>query len=193
MTLVPNSTEEFIEHEGFNLRLITFNDLKIKALVTNGLSNFTMTVPENADQLPNAEIYFCLPSYWDLNDPSPNFQWPKTWLVKLWKHTVEKNTWLGHGHTIRCSAEYASISENMKQNHFFLVNPIYLKEHFGIDKTKDSGIQYFGIIPIFGEEMDFKQGKGTLALLKKLLQKSHSEKLDDFRESVLKGRLKMFR
>jgi hypothetical protein len=193
MSLIANTTEESILHDGFCLRVITFEDLRVKVLMTDGLSKFTMTLPENADQLSNVEIYFCLPSYWDLNNPAPNFQWPKDWLVKLWKHAIEKNTWLGHGHTIRCSADYEQLSEQMKQNHFFLVNPIYLKDYLSIDKTSESGIQYFGILPIFGEEMDYKQGKGTLALFKKLTQKGHTEKLDDYRESVLKGRLRMFR
>jgi hypothetical protein len=40
--------------------------------------------------------------------------------------------------------------------------------------------------------MDYKQGKGTLKLLDKFKHQGVSEKLDDFRSSVLKRHWKFF-
>lgn len=189
---MEENKKQFI-HQGKNLQLIDFPAKRVKILMTEGLSKINLKLPENANQLSNIELYFCLPSYWDIENASHNFQWPKDWLVKLWNHIETKQTWLGHGHTILCSPDYAPISENMKQNHFFVVSPILLEEELSISVTEKLGYQCFGILPIYGEEMDFKQGKGTYKLLKKLVQKGNSEKLDDYRVSVLQGRMRLFR
>jgi hypothetical protein len=49
-------------------------------------------------------------------------------------------------------------------------------------------IYFLAIIPIFEDEMDYKQGKGTQKLIKKLEGNGISEKLDDFRCTVLRSK-----
>ncbi len=41
-------------------------------------------------------------------------------------------------------------------------------------------------------EMDYKQGKGTQKLMDKLIANKINEKLDDYRENVLKSRWKFW-
>jgi hypothetical protein len=179
-------------HEGKKLVKFELAKERVTILATDGLREIQMPVPEKEANKAHIELYFCLPSYWDNEDESLNFQWPKDWLVKLWKHIEEKETWLGHGHTIRCYPDYRQISENMKMNHFFLSDPILLEEELKAVNEDEKTIHFISIFPIFGEEMDYKQGKGTRALLKKFKTKGISEKLDDYRESILKGRMRFF-
>ncbi|MFN5032685.1 MAG: hypothetical protein ACK5FX_10745, partial [Flavobacteriia bacterium] len=47
-------------------------DLELKSpvtiLMTNGLSNYQMPVPEKMAGREYNELYFCLPSYWNIED-----------------------------------------------------------------------------------------------------------------------------
>lgn len=165
----------------------------VKVLVTSGLSNYDMPVHERYKGRENVELFFCLPRYWDITEKdNPNRQWPVEWLEKLVKHVKEKNGWYGPGHTIQCDKEFKALSETMKQDHFIMVDPILLNEELRPIQVGESQIHFLGIIPIYGDEMDYKQGKGTFKLLKKFLAKNINEKLDDFRETVLKSRFKFW-
>jgi len=160
----------------------------VTVIMTNGLSAFKMNVPEVVKGLEYNELFFCLPSYWEWQDlENPNMNWIFPWLQRLAKHVVEKNSWFGHGHTMPCGKEMNSLSETMLQNHFILSNPVLLEKELMPIQLTDNSIQFLGIIPIFGEEMDYKQGKGTLKLMKKLHSRGVTEMLDDYRSSVLKS------
>ncbi|MBI1837858.1 MAG: suppressor of fused domain protein [Flavobacteriia bacterium] len=177
------------------LLLITFNnESNTKALVTNGLNEYFMNVPEKVKGREFNEIYFCLPSYWELQDfENPDMNWVFEWIQKLAKHVVSKNTWFGSGHTIPCGNPFQALSPKMKQNHFFLCDPILLKEELQPFVFEDKTIYMLGIIPIFEEEMDYKQGKGTVKLLQKLNNHGVTEKLDNYRGTVMRSKWKLFR
>lgn len=158
-------------------------------LCTNGLSNYKMPVPEAELGKEFNELFFCLPSYWeweDLNNPQMN--WVFHWIQRLAKYVVENKTWFGHGHTMPCGKEMKPLSETMKQNHFILINPIFLEEAMAPVSVDGHLVHFLAIVPIFGDEMDYKQGKGTLKFLRKLISKGVTEKLDDFRSTVLKSK-----
>ncbi len=180
------------EHTGTqDLLLVEIRNVRtpVTILVTNGLSDYKMQVPENLEEEAHVELYFCLPSYWDPNDhDNPQMNWIYPWIERLAVYVREKQTWFGHGHTMACGAEMASLSETMRENHFFLTRPILLEEALRKIELPDGRIVHFlAIIPIFEDEMDYKQGKGTLKLLKKLVGREVDEKLDDYRKSVLRS------
>jgi hypothetical protein len=52
-------------------------------------------------------------------------------------------------------------------------------------------VQFLAIIPIFPDEMDYKQGKGTLKLMRKFLSNGITEILDDFRGTVLRSKWRL--
>jgi hypothetical protein len=80
----------------------------------------------------------------------------------------------------------------MLQNHFILTRPIELDEDLAELNLADRSIGFLGVIPIFPDEMDFKQGRGTVQLFEKLRTFNVTEKLDDFRNTVLKSRWKSY-
>ena len=164
----------------------------VKVLMTNGLSNYDMPVHERYKGRENVELFFCLPRYWDINElDNPNRQWPTVWLEKLVNHVKEKKGWFGPGHTIQCDKDFNALSDTMKQNHFMMVDPILLEKELEPIVLDEKQIHFLGIIPIFADEMDYKQGKGTYKLLKKFHAKNVTEKLDDFRETVRKSRFSL--
>lgn len=164
-----------------------------KVLMTIGLSDFKMPVHEKHIGEEHNELYFLLPNYWDIEAvENPKFNWVFSWLQRLKKFAVEKEAWYGHGHTFPCGREMNPLSESMRQNHFILTRPIELDEDLAEIVLEDRSIGFLGVIPIFEDEMDFKQGRGTVQLFEKLRTFNVTEKLDDFRNTVLKSRWKSY-
>lgn len=158
-------------------------------LLTTGLSDFKMPVHEKHRGEEYAELYFYLPSYWEFEDSeNPKFSWVFSWLVRLKNYVINNNTWFGHGHTMPCGKEMNSLSESMLQNHFILSEPIDLETELSPIIDEEKTIHFLAIIPIFPDEMDFKQGKGTFKLMEKFRQYNVTEKLDDYRKTILKSR-----
>lgn len=161
----------------------------VTVIMTNGLSDYKMPVPEKVAGREFNEIYFCLPSYWEWQElENPQMNWVFPWIQRLAKYVVEKETWFGAGHTIPCGKEMQELSESMKQNHFFLSDPLLLQEQLEPVQIDDKTVHFLAIIPIFPDEMDYKQGKGTFKFLQKLSNQGVTEKLDDFRSTVLRSK-----
>lgn len=161
----------------------------VTVVMTNGLSNYQMPVPEKWEDRAFNELYFCLPSYWEWEDlGNPNTNWVFDWLQKLAAYVVEKETWFGHGHTMPCGKEMKPLSSTMKQNHFFLSDPMLLIDELAPVSVDDKTIRFLSVIPIFKDEMDYKQHKSTFKFVQKMDNAGITEKLDDFRSSVLKRR-----
>jgi hypothetical protein len=166
----------------------------VTVLVTNGLSDYRMPVPEKEEGKEYNELYFCLPSYWEWEDRSnPRMNWVFEWIQRLVKYVLTNETWFGHGHTMPCGEGMKSLSETMKQNHFFLSNPMHLENEMAPVIANSKRIFFLGIIPIFEDEMDYKQGKGTFKFVQKLMNKDVTEKLDDFRKTSLKSKWRLRR
>jgi hypothetical protein len=139
------------------------------------------------------ELYFYLPSYWDLNDvANPLMNWVFIWLEKLKNHVISKNSWFGNGHTIATGKPLVQLSEKMLQNHFILAYPMELTKELAPIKLTNKTVHFLAVTPIFEDEMDYKQGKGTAKLFKKFVQANVTEKLDEFRKTVLRNRWNFF-
>lgn len=167
---------------------------QVTVVMTNGLSSYKMPVPEKLGGREFNELYFCLPSYWEWNDfDNPNMNWIYPWIQRLTKFVIEKQTWFGPGHTMPCGADMESLSPLMRQNHFFLSEPLLLKDELSPLKLGEKTVHFLAIIPIFPDEMDFKQGKGTFKFLQKLSTHGITEKLDDFRNTILRSKWRMIK
>lgn len=176
------------------LLLIKLEQNRGSILLTNGLRAYQMPVPDKEHENAHCELYFYIPGYWDLSDlEDPSIAWVFHWIRKLGKHLTEKQTWFGHGHTLYCGKETGQLSPTMKQNHFFLVNPIDLDRELMPLQEENRRTVFLGIVPIFEDEMDYKQGKGTAKLLDKMNTKGVTEKLDDYRRTVLKSKWRLRR
>jgi hypothetical protein len=163
---------------------------EIIVLMTNGLSDYAMPVPEKYKERNHAELYFCLPSYWDLT--TENGKWVVEWIQKLAKHCIEKETWYGIGHTFPNGNPAIPLSNTMKQKYLMLNAPYFLEKELTPIISEGKTIHFLGIIPIFEDEMDYKMGKGTYKLLQKIEGKGVSELLDDYRMSCLKSKWRFF-
>lgn len=165
----------------------------ITLLMTNGLSNYRMPVHEKFAGMEHNELYFCLPSYWDVTEDNANRNWPVTWLEKLAKHVVEKQLWYGPGHTFQTGEVGEPLSEMIVQSQLMLVSPILLEKELAPMEIDGKTIHFLAAMPIYTDEMEYKQAKGTNKLIEKFRFRNITEKLDDFRETVIRSRWKLFK
>lgn len=165
----------------------------VTVIMTNGLRNYSMPVPEKLMGQEHIELFFCLPSYWDLTDlNNGTMNWPFTWLEKLGKHLVDSETWYGPGHTFSNGNPLKPFSETMKSDHLLIIDPIKLEEHLTPAKLGDKQIHFLAAIPIFEQEFDIKMAKGYGKFMRKFRAKNGSEIVDDYRENIFKSRFRIF-
>lgn len=78
-------------------------DRPFVTLVTCGMSEAPMTVPEGAEEWRFAELLCVLPADWPVTqkafEDERNY-WPMRWLKMLARLPHEHDTWLGPGHTV---------------------------------------------------------------------------------------------
>lgn len=165
----------------------------VTVVMTTKLSEYTMPVSEKWKGREHNELFFCLPTYWDFEDhTNPNSNWIFEWLFRLENFVYEKNTWLGPGHSIPCGNPPTAISSLMKQEYFMFFDPMFLSTVLAPLTSADKTIYFLSIVPIFGDELDYKMGKGTHNIVKKFMARKTDERLDDYRFSVLRSRFRMF-
>lgn len=198
LTRFPNAQITLLDKQDVtNIDLLLISTVKrspVQLLMTNGLSNYEQPVPEKYATLKHIELYFCLPSYWDINDKdNPSMNWVLPWIQKLAAHLVDKQTWYGVGHTFPNGNPAEPISPTMKQKYFLLNSPTYFSEELKPLAVEGKTIEFLGVVPIFEDELDYKMGKGTYKLQKKFLDKNITELLDDYRMSTLKNKWRVFR
>ena len=165
----------------------------VTLIMTNGLRNYAMPVPEKLEGQEHIELFFCLPSYWDFSDATnATMNWPLVWIDKLAKHLVDKETWYGPGHTFSNGNPPEALSPTMKPNHLVILSPIKLEEHLVPAKLGEQMVHFLAVAPIYEQEFDIKMAKGFGKFLRKFRGKNGNEIVDDYRENIFKSRFHLF-
>ncbi len=171
---------------------------QVTLIMTNGLSNKEMNVPEVAKERKHIELFFALPSYWEWEEiDNPNRNWIFTWIQKLAKHLNTNETWFGYGHSFSNKikdndvSDYQPLSPIMRQQHLILIDPIDLD--YEVQKLEIDGkeVYFLAIVPLYSDELDYKQGNSTRKLVKKMMNSRVSEVLDEFRGTVMKSKWRL--
>lgn len=168
-------------------------NIPITVVMTASLSNYEMPVSEKWKGREFNELFVCLPSYWDLNDlQNINSNWVYEWLFKLERFVLEKQSWFGPGHTIPCGNPPVAISHLLKQEFFIFLDPIFLESEMKPITVAGKNIHFLAIVPIFGDELDYKMGKGTQKFIRKFIQRKNDERIEEYRKSILSSRMIFF-
>lgn len=171
----------------------TGSERKVKVIMTIGLSDYLMPVDEKHKDKSRIELYFCLPSYWDMDDvDNPNFNWVFEWIQRLAKYVVEKNTWFAHGHTIPAGNPPEQLSPTMKQTFFMFSDPIALEKELATLQAGEDFIHFLAIVPLFKDEFEYKTARGMFKLVQKFEAKNFTEILDDYRVSAVRKKYILF-
>ncbi len=144
-------------------------------IFTTGMSDKPMTTPEGREEYRYAEIYTFLPKEWKLSQESmddiKNY-WPVGNLKFLARMPHEYETWLALGHSVANGDPAEPYAENTKLCSSMLTYPIMTDDGFSSLKIRDDKIiNFYYVMPLYKEEMDFKLAKGMDALLDKFDRK----------------------
>ena len=160
-------------------------------LYTQGLSRINQhDLAGKSEQIyPFIELYFLLPSHWDLS--SENQKWPISVLKRMIDGQQQKQAWFGPGDTLPAhvrSKEFLPINSIFKQTHFVLVEPIKAEP---LLKAVLGEVEYnwLGLVPIFREEFIYKNSRSAVELMMKFEKKQVSEELDERRPVAAKKKL----
>jgi uncharacterized protein len=153
---------------------------KCLALVTTGMSDRAMAVPEGAEAFQHAELLIYLPPTWPLTSESfqdVNHSWPIDWLRRIARHPHDNRTWLGGLAAVVANGEPPQPLAPNTQMTCLLV----LAEESEINLAPLPGgrrVLFYTLYPLYTEERDLEREKGTEALLG-LLQSHQIGKIVD--------------
>ena len=140
-------------------------------LVTMGMGAHRMHVPEELAEykLERAELVIALPPDWKLDGESmeeERWYWPIGLLKVLARLPIASDTWLGWGHTMDKQSPFA---EGTKLKAAILTGPQGV-EKGGEVCTLPSGeeVNFYQVIPLYQDEMEYKMEHDADALLEKM-------------------------
>ena len=134
-------------------------------LITMGMGARRMKAPDELKEykLERAEIIVYLPANWNVTGSDDKDYWPVRWLKLLARLPIQNDTWLGWGHTVPNGGPFAP---NTQLSGVMLVNPESVKEGASVCKLPGGDeVNFYQMIPLYEEEMNFKIENGAEALL----------------------------
>ena len=166
-------------------------------LVTSGMSDLPMTIPDDAGDVPRfAELMVTLPETWALYRQSfkdENLYWPLRLLKELARLPHKHATWLGLGHTVPNGDPPEPYAASTKLCGAMILPSVTVPDEFHtlrIDETKE--ITFFSIVPLYADELAFNLREGANELLDKIDSAELSDVIDPLRRSVLDERFGIF-
>jgi hypothetical protein len=121
-------------------------------LVTSGVSDEPMNVPEGMEEFRRAELLIALPRSWPLAQDEFKHEdnyWPVRWLKTIGRMPHAYDTWIGWGHTI----PHGDPAEPIANTGFIgmmLVAPQWLPVEF-FQMTAEDGekITFYQLVPLY--------------------------------------------
>jgi len=193
--------ELILEHNGVELHLYKANTASKAILFTKGMSSVNQheLAMQTEHIYPCIELYFFLPSYWDLNQE--NQKWPVSVLKRLIDGQKNLKAWFGPGDTLaahtktvvsddlidndlKIDGNNKAINSKFKHTYFILTEPIKAEPYLNSVMKEDEQHDWLAIVPIFEEEFNFKESRSALELMMKFEKNNVSEELDEHRSVV---------
>jgi len=155
-------------------------------LITSGMSDLPMVVPNEYAEFAYAELMLCLPDGWPLNSDQEEHYWPIRWLKRLARFPHEYKTWLGKLHSMPNGDPPEPIVANTQLCGVALGRPMTTSVDFHrLVISPKKTIQFYSVLPVYADELAFKLKEGGEALLEKMEQQKVTELLNPTRKSVV--------
>ena len=159
-------------------------------LVTMGMCDRDMSVPQDEDAPRFAELMMSLPPSWKFSDEAQQDErhgWPLFWLQSLARFPHQAETFLAPGHTIPNGDPPEPIGPGTKLCCMLVREPLTTPDSFRTLKLKKKTIHFYALVPLYQDEMEYKLAYGYEALAKLLDEHHVTELLDPKRPSVCLG------
>ncbi len=157
-------------------------------LVTSGMSDRAMAVPDRVDAPRHIELVVTLPERWWIGEEafaSDNWYWPVRQLKTLARFPHTYDTWLGEGHTVTNDDPPQPLAPGTRLCGALLRAPQHVPQAFRelkLDRGKT--IRFLAVVPLYEEEMALKMREGTDALVAALRRHGVSDVVEPTRKSV---------
>ncbi|MFC4310110.1 suppressor of fused domain protein [Steroidobacter flavus] len=165
-------------------------------LVTSGMSDLPMTIPEGVEAPRFVELLMTLPGNWRLDQDSfadEVWYWPVRLLKRLARLPHKYNTWLGFGHTVPNGDPAEPYASSTRLCGAMILLSMTVPDDFHrlrIDANKE--ITFFSVVPLYDEEMNLKLRAGSDELLDKFDRMRVTDVVDLSRRNVAKKRFGIF-
>jgi hypothetical protein len=166
-------------------------------LLTSGMAERPMTVPDGLEEHRFAELTLALPPDWPLTqadwEDEANY-WPIRLLKLLARLPHEFDSFLGWGHTVPTADPPVPYADNTRLCCALIGPPLLGGDEFlRFDVADGRSVDVWAVIPIYADEMKLKLDRGTEALETLLDEHEVTELLDPARPSVVPQRRGLFR
>ena len=162
-------------------------DLPFNVLITSGMSDRPMTVPEGLEDFRFAELCILLPPDWPLDMDSfenEDHYWPIRSLKENAKFPHEYDTYFCMGHSIGAE-ESGPLSPNCPFGGFLIFVPVSLADEFQTLQLENGDtVHFYCLIPLYAEELTVKTDQGLDELLDLLEEHDISDVVDIHRPNV---------
>lgn len=137
-------------------------------LITHGMSDLPMTVPEGADLWKYAELACFLPPEYDISEAGfkdDRNYWPIQNMKFLARFPHEYKTWLAYGHTLQNGNPIEPFTKETELCASLLLPPTIVdSKFFSLKVRDDKTIFIYNVLPIYMEEMEYKLEHGLDSL-----------------------------
>jgi hypothetical protein len=165
-------------------------------LVTSGMAERPMAVPEDLEEHRYAELTLALPSHWSLDTDTwedENLYWPVRLLKDLARLPHDYETFLYYGHTIPNGDPPQPYADGTALCGALIGPPVLTPDGFDeLELADGRAVRFYAVFPLHRNEMEFKLQKGAEALWERLEEAGVSELVDPNRESVMGRRRRLF-
>jgi hypothetical protein len=172
-------------------------EFRINRLVTCGMAERAMSVPEGFDESPYAELTIALAPGWPLTQEA--FQdernyWPVRLLKFLGRLPHEYSTFLWYGHTIPNGDPPQAYAAGTGLCCALISAPLTAPKSFStLELQGGRKVRFFSVVPIYEDEMTLKLEKGTDALYELFDKNNVADVVDPHRPSVVPRKRGFFR
>ena len=139
------------------------------ALVTMGAGAFSMPIPEQWKKydIDRAEYVIYIPKNWNWNSSAMEDYWPIKVLKDTARLPIMCGTWLSFGHTLQADEAGSPYASNTRLNSVVL--DFVDKDDSPVRIKTSSGkiINFYEVIPLYPEELEFKMNSDAEQLLEK--------------------------
>ncbi|MDR2846594.1 MAG: suppressor of fused domain protein [Candidatus Methanoplasma sp.] len=153
-------------------------------LVTCGMGAHRMNVPRELRdrKIDRAELLICLPPEWEINNNDEKWYWPLRWLKIMARLPGDEDSWIAYGHTASNGEPFA---ENTKLSTVLVSFPNTFGDGSSVCVMPDgSEVNFYQLIPIYDEELDYKSENDAESLEDLLLKDDDITPLNISRRNV---------
>ena len=177
------------------LHVAATTDRPVHTLITSGMSDRPMAVPAGTDSPEYLELMMTLPREWQLDEQAPRdetWYWPIRLLLHLAGLPRQSNTWLGWGHTVPNGDPAQPFAANTQLCGAIIVPSLLVPTPFYELRLAQRTIAFYGVVPLYKEELALQQREGMSALLEKLIDRGIRDLVDPKRRNVAVKRFGLF-